>query len=39
MARLTGFLAAAREIAEKGTFTNLGRAVSHAELDGSFGAG
>ncbi len=35
----TGFLAAAREIAEEGTFTNLGRAVSHAELDGAFGAG
>ncbi|HEX2638709.1 MAG TPA: isocitrate lyase/phosphoenolpyruvate mutase family protein [Gemmatimonadales bacterium] len=35
----TGFLAAAREIAEEGTFTSLGRTVSHAELDGSFGAG
>jgi 2-methylisocitrate lyase-like PEP mutase family enzyme len=35
----TGFLAAAKEIAEEGTFTNLGRTVSHAELEGSFGAG
>jgi 2-methylisocitrate lyase-like PEP mutase family enzyme len=32
----TGFLEAAREIAERGTFTNLGRAVSHDELDRSF---
>jgi len=34
----TGFLEAAREIAEQGTFTSLGRAVSYAELDGSFTA-
>jgi 2-methylisocitrate lyase-like PEP mutase family enzyme len=32
----TGFLQAAREIAEQGSFTALGRAVSHAEIDGSF---
>jgi 2-methylisocitrate lyase-like PEP mutase family enzyme len=32
----TGFLEAAEEIAEQGTFTSLGRAVSHAELDRSF---
>jgi 2-methylisocitrate lyase-like PEP mutase family enzyme len=30
----TGFLQAAREIAEQGTFTNLGRAVSFAEVNG-----
>jgi methylisocitrate lyase len=34
-----GFLEAAREIAERGTFTNLGRAVSHDELDRSFSKG
>jgi 2-methylisocitrate lyase-like PEP mutase family enzyme len=32
----TGFLQAAREIAEHGSFTALGRAVSHAEIDGAF---
>ncbi len=33
----TGFLEAAREIAERGTFTGLSRAVPFADLDGSFG--
>jgi len=32
----TGFLEAAKEIAERGTFTALGRAVSFAEINGSF---
>jgi methylisocitrate lyase len=32
----TGFLAAAREIADQGTFTGLARAVPFAELNGSF---
>jgi 2-methylisocitrate lyase-like PEP mutase family enzyme len=32
----TGFLQAAREIAEHGSFTALGRAVSHSEIDGAF---
>jgi 2-methylisocitrate lyase-like PEP mutase family enzyme len=32
----TGFLGAAREIAERGTFAALGRAVSFAEIDGAF---
>jgi 2-methylisocitrate lyase-like PEP mutase family enzyme len=32
----TGFLDAAREIAGQGTFTRLGRAVTFAELNGSF---
>ncbi len=32
----TGFLEAATEIAEQGTFTALARAVSGAELDGAF---
>jgi 2-methylisocitrate lyase-like PEP mutase family enzyme len=32
----TGFLAAAREIAEKGTFSALGRAISFAEINGYF---
>ena len=32
----TGFLAAAKEIAEKGTFSALGRAVSGADLNGRF---
>lgn len=32
----TGFLAAAKEIAEQGTFTRLGRIVPFAELDGAF---
>lgn len=32
----TGFLVAAREIAERGTFTALGRGMSHADIDGSF---
>ena len=31
-----GFLAAAREIAEHGTFTNLGRAVPFAEINAAF---
>ena len=33
----TGFLEAAKEIAGQGTFTNLGRAVPHAEINGLFG--
>src|SRR2546426_2963543 len=32
----TGFLTAAREIAEHGTFTNLARAVPFGEIDSSF---
>jgi 2-methylisocitrate lyase-like PEP mutase family enzyme len=32
----TGFLRAATEIAEQGTFTNLARAVSGAEINNSF---
>jgi 2-methylisocitrate lyase-like PEP mutase family enzyme len=32
----TGFLAAAREIAEQGTFVGLARAMPFAEIDGSF---
>jgi 2-methylisocitrate lyase-like PEP mutase family enzyme len=32
----TGFLEAAREIAEQGTFTKLARAVPFAEIDGAF---
>ena len=32
----TGFLQAAKEIAERGTFTHLGRAVSFADINGSF---
>jgi hypothetical protein len=35
----TGFLAAAREIAEHGTFASLGAVVPFAELNGSFPAG
>ena len=31
-----GFLTAAREIAERGTFTNLARAASYAEINGAF---
>jgi methylisocitrate lyase len=31
-----GFLQAAREIAEQGTFTNLARAIPFAEIDGRF---
>jgi methylisocitrate lyase len=31
-----GFLEAAREIAERGTFTSLARAVPFAEINGSF---
>jgi 2-methylisocitrate lyase-like PEP mutase family enzyme len=31
-----GFLAAAKEIADKGTFTNLGRGIPFAEINGSF---
>lgn len=34
----TGFLQAAREIAEHGTFIHLGRAVSFAEINDSFAA-
>jgi 2-methylisocitrate lyase-like PEP mutase family enzyme len=34
----TGFFDAAKEIAERGTFTNLGRAVSFAEVNGLFGS-
>ena len=33
-----GFLQAAREIAEKGTFTGLASAVPFGEINGSFGA-
>jgi 2-methylisocitrate lyase-like PEP mutase family enzyme len=33
----SGFIQAAKEIAELGTFSNLGRAVPFAEIDGSFG--
>lgn len=32
----TGFLQAAKEIAEQGTFTGLARAGPHADLDGAF---
>jgi methylisocitrate lyase len=32
----TGFLESAREIAERGTFTGLGRAIPFAEIDGLF---
>jgi 2-methylisocitrate lyase-like PEP mutase family enzyme/putative methionine-R-sulfoxide reductase with GAF domain len=32
----TGFLEAAKEIAERGTFNHLGRAVSFAEINGAF---
>jgi methylisocitrate lyase len=32
----TGFLQAAREIAESGTFTGLGKAVSFPEINESF---
>ena len=35
---LTGFLAAAREIAAQGTFTALGNATSFSEIDRLFGA-
>ncbi|MBI4888965.1 MAG: isocitrate lyase/phosphoenolpyruvate mutase family protein [Acidobacteria bacterium] len=35
----TGVLEAAREIAEHGTFTSLGRAATHAEIDPLFRAG
>jgi 2-methylisocitrate lyase-like PEP mutase family enzyme len=31
-----GFLEAAREIAERGTFTRLARGVPFAEIDGTF---
>ena len=31
-----GFLEAAREIAERGTFTGLARGVAFAEIDGAF---
>ena len=34
----TGFLDAAKEIAEKGTFSALGRAVPFAEINGRFGS-
>jgi methylisocitrate lyase len=33
----TGFLEAAKEIAERGTFASLGRAIPFAEVDGLFG--
>jgi 2-methylisocitrate lyase-like PEP mutase family enzyme len=33
----TGFVGAAREIAEQGTFTKLGRALSGVEINGLFG--
>jgi len=33
----SGFFAAAKEIAEKGTFTQVARAIPGAELDGKFG--
>ena len=35
----TGFLEAAKEIAEQGTFTKLARAIPFAELDGAFRRG
>jgi len=35
----TGFLEAAREVAQRGTITGLGRAVSFSEINGSFGSG
>jgi methylisocitrate lyase len=35
----TGFLEAAREIAQRGTFASLGRAVSFSEINGLFGSG
>ena len=35
----TGFLQAAREIAERGTFTNLARAVPFAEVNGAMAPG
>ncbi len=34
----TGFLQAAKEIAEQGTFTNLARAIPSTEVNGSFSA-
>jgi 2-methylisocitrate lyase-like PEP mutase family enzyme len=34
----TGFLEAAKEIADQGTFTQLGRAVSFADINGAFGS-
>lgn len=34
----TGFLEAAKEIAEEGRFTRLGRAVSFAKINGAFGS-
>jgi methylisocitrate lyase len=34
----SGFLEAAREIAQRGTFTNLGRGVPSAEIEGRFGS-
>jgi methylisocitrate lyase len=37
-AALTGFLAAAREISEQGTFTALSRTISVPELNGLFGS-
>lgn len=36
LAAWTGFLRAAREIAEKGTFTNLAGVVPFSEIDGAF---
>ena len=38
-AALTGFLGAAREIAERGTFTALARSVSYAEFESAFSLG
>lgn len=35
----SGFFDAAREIAERGTFSALGRAIPHAEIEGWFGPG
>jgi methylisocitrate lyase len=35
----TGFLEAAKEIAERGTFTKLARAVPFDEINGSFADG
>ena len=32
----TGFLQAAREIAKDGSFTAMGRSISHAEINDSF---
>jgi 2-methylisocitrate lyase-like PEP mutase family enzyme len=34
----TGFLEAAKEIAEEGTFTRLGQTISFADINGAFGS-